>query len=154
MIETPHSIADFILYMQDYYHEARHQLVREPGITNTLNTLRKLIALGFACLEQHYGCGPVGHKRHGYPMSFDELYAAFLTETIIEHPNTDFSTFMFKINLRIENAAFKAVRMDSIDALHNIYAAVLLGIECFNKFGIESRDLTQPIINARDGLPA
>ena len=54
----PHSLEDFVLYMEDYMHELRHQLSRiwtrdRNPTTEMLNTLRKVTALGVAAMEQH-----------------------------------------------------------------------------------------------------
>lgn len=54
--EVPHSVEDFVLYMEDYLHEARHQLSRlpEPEARDVaLDTLRKVVTMGIACFEQH-----------------------------------------------------------------------------------------------------
>lgn len=58
MIEAPHSLEEFLLYMEDYMHEARHQLSRlpEPEAREiALHTLRKVVTLGIAAHEQ-LGC--------------------------------------------------------------------------------------------------
>jgi len=54
----PHSVEEFALYMEDYLHELRHQLSRNwtpdrKPTTQMLDTLRKVTALGVACMEQH-----------------------------------------------------------------------------------------------------
>lgn len=54
----PHSFEEFILYMEDYLHEARHQVSRVWTADRTappaaLDTLRKVVALGVAAMEQH-----------------------------------------------------------------------------------------------------
>lgn len=57
--DGPRNVGDFILYMEDYLTEARRQATRDPasqGATvspDTLDTLRKVVALGVACMEQH-----------------------------------------------------------------------------------------------------
>jgi hypothetical protein len=54
--EVPKSIEEYVLYMEDYLHEARHQLSRlpEPEARDVaLDTLRKVVTLGIACFEQH-----------------------------------------------------------------------------------------------------
>ncbi len=53
-----HSIEEFMLYMEDYLNEAKHIQCRLADATSkplTLAGLRKVVALGVACLEIH-GC--------------------------------------------------------------------------------------------------
>jgi hypothetical protein len=50
-----HVLAEWILYMQDYLDEARKQLSRNPepeASRLALHTVRKVTALGVACMEQ------------------------------------------------------------------------------------------------------
>lgn len=55
--EAPHSIEEFALYMEDYLREAITQLARTWTPTGqvpaALDTIRKVTALGVACMEQH-----------------------------------------------------------------------------------------------------
>jgi hypothetical protein len=54
--EVRKSIEEFVLYMEDYLHEARHQLSRlpEPEARQVaLATLRKVVTMGVACFEMH-----------------------------------------------------------------------------------------------------
>ncbi len=58
--EHRHSVEEFVLYMEDYMHELRNQLSRTwtpsgnaADAPASLHTLRKVIALGVAALEQH-----------------------------------------------------------------------------------------------------
>lgn len=50
---------EFLVYIQDYLTQAFNQATREPDekklrvSKNTLDTIRKVTALGVACLEQH-----------------------------------------------------------------------------------------------------
>jgi hypothetical protein len=46
---------DYLTYMRSYLQEAEDQLTREAGSLNALDTLRKVVTLGVACLENH-GC--------------------------------------------------------------------------------------------------
>ncbi len=54
----PHSTEEFVLYMDDYLTELKHQLSRtwtpdrKPTV-EMLDTLRKVVTLGVACMEQH-----------------------------------------------------------------------------------------------------
>lgn len=58
--EHRHSVEEFVLYMDDYMTELKHQLSRTwtpTGSANdvpaALHTLRKVVALGVACMEQN-----------------------------------------------------------------------------------------------------
>jgi len=48
-----HGTASFLTYMKDYLDEAIHQVSRCPGDGEALETVRKITALGFACMEQN-----------------------------------------------------------------------------------------------------
>lgn len=51
-----HTIAEWVLYMEDYIAEARTQLSRNADPAAALmglNTIRKVAALAVACMEQH-----------------------------------------------------------------------------------------------------
>jgi hypothetical protein len=51
-----HTVTEFLVYMQDYTSEAIHQVSRnaDPEATDlALNTIRKITALGVACMEQN-----------------------------------------------------------------------------------------------------
>ncbi len=52
-VEATHSVEEFIVYMDSYLSEAKHQISREPGNQSALDTLRKVVCLGIACFEQH-----------------------------------------------------------------------------------------------------
>jgi len=142
--ETPHSVADFIVYMQDYYEEARHRASRDAGLATSLESLRKVVCLGFACLEQ---CGPY---------TFDG-FADCIRRTGCIVPLTllpDYSNYLLKIASALANATKYAECFDNEMAMFCIRELVKIGVECFEQFGIEPRDLSQPILNARDGQPA
>lgn len=51
-----HSVTEFILYMQDYLTEAQHVVTRntEPHASDSaLHIIRKVTAMGVACMEQN-----------------------------------------------------------------------------------------------------
>jgi hypothetical protein len=52
-IEPQHSVGDFLIYMQDYLTEAVHQASRNDGNEEALSCLRRVVALGISCFEQH-----------------------------------------------------------------------------------------------------
>lgn len=51
--EQSHSVGEFLVYMRDYLDEAGRAATREDGDEKTLDVLRKVVALGVACFEQH-----------------------------------------------------------------------------------------------------
>ncbi len=51
--EVPKSVGEFITYMQHYMSEATKAATTETGAFPTLEQLRKVVALGVACFEQH-----------------------------------------------------------------------------------------------------
>lgn len=51
--DAKHSVGDFLTYMDDYLVEAKHRASREEGNSGALEVLRKVVALGVACMEQH-----------------------------------------------------------------------------------------------------
>jgi len=51
-----HSVTEFLVYMQDYVNEALHHVSRNADPEASLvalNVVRKVAALGVACMEQH-----------------------------------------------------------------------------------------------------
>ncbi len=51
-----HTVAEFLLYMQDYLTQAIHQSSRNPdpqAREMALNTIRKIVAMGICCMEQN-----------------------------------------------------------------------------------------------------
>lgn len=60
-----HTVSEFILYMEDYIAEARNVASRTWGpdaTTKSLDIIRKVTALGVACMEQNGVVARVIHK--------------------------------------------------------------------------------------------
>ena len=54
--EGQHSAGEYLVYIQDYLTEAMHQATRAPepeSTQNVLHTIRKITAMGVACMEQN-----------------------------------------------------------------------------------------------------
>jgi hypothetical protein len=54
--EHAHSVTEFLVYMRDYVEEALHTVTREAdpmAAAVALDNVRKVAALGVACMEQH-----------------------------------------------------------------------------------------------------
>lgn len=54
--EGQHTVTEWLVYMQDYVREAMTQVTRaaDPAASRlALNTIRKITAMGVACMEQH-----------------------------------------------------------------------------------------------------
>lgn len=47
------SVDEFVLYMEGYMREAVHLASHSADKNTTLDVLRKVVALGVACFEQH-----------------------------------------------------------------------------------------------------
>lgn len=51
-----HTVTEFLVYMRDYVEEALHTVTREADETanpKALDIVRKVAALGVACMERH-----------------------------------------------------------------------------------------------------
>lgn len=48
-----HSVGDFMTMIQAYLEEARDQYIHTVGDQAVLHVVRKITALGFACMERH-----------------------------------------------------------------------------------------------------
>lgn len=51
-----HSVTEFLVFIQDYLTQAMHQVSRESepfASEKALHTVRKITAMGVACMEQH-----------------------------------------------------------------------------------------------------
>lgn len=53
IVERKKDVESFLLYMEDYLHNCRVYVSHEPNNKLALEHLRKVIALGVHCLEQH-----------------------------------------------------------------------------------------------------
>lgn len=51
--DRDHNAEAFILYIEHYITEARRAITTEKGIQGGLTQLRKVVALGVACFEEH-----------------------------------------------------------------------------------------------------
>lgn len=52
-VENSHAVGSYMVFMQDYLTEALHRASREDGWQGALDSLRKVVALGFRCFEEH-----------------------------------------------------------------------------------------------------
>lgn len=51
--EAEHCVCDFLVYMKDYLNDAFRMASRKPGNKHALDFIRKVTALGVACMEQN-----------------------------------------------------------------------------------------------------
>ncbi len=51
--ESKRTVGEYMVYMQDYLTEAFHAAAREEGDYPALDVLRKVVALGVRCFEEH-----------------------------------------------------------------------------------------------------
>jgi hypothetical protein len=153
MIEAPRSVADFVLYMQDYYEETRHKASREAGTASSAEALRKVVCLGFACIEQHDEKYP---DEGSTPYTFADIAETIrrIGRIVPLTLKPGYSNYLLRIAQALADATPYADCFNDDAALVCIWDLVKIGVECFEQYGIEPRDLTQPIINGRDGLPS
>jgi hypothetical protein len=50
---NPPSVATFLAYIQNYVTEGIHQVTKQDNDAHALDTIRKIAALGVACMEYH-----------------------------------------------------------------------------------------------------
>jgi len=154
MAEQPHSVAEFVIFMRDYYNTAAHAFARAPSWRESLIALRKLVALAMACVEQ-------GDSYNGRSISDDDLFETIrLTGRLVPvrfhgtKIQTDFGTYMLKINQELSDAEVKLAAMNPDAALVIVKDIILIGVECFKMYGVPYRDWHGNLTNMRDGLPA
>ena len=147
LTDAQQSIADYVIYMQDYDRDAQQQATRNADQAASLDALRKVVGLGFACLEQW------GTTIKDTACTFDEI-AAVAQQADKMAITFDYSAYLLRIgallNSMMTDAAFGS-RLGAVAAIQQILQA---GVDCFMQYSIAPRDLSQPIINARDGQPA
>jgi len=141
--EFERSLTDWLVYMDHWSRVAQHNMTRQPADIPALDALRKVACLVWAALEQDN-------------YTLDGIVAALN----IRQENTPFCTrplseYLLAIRVVLDDAIRAATQWDRqgeakaliLDLLH-------LSIGCFLQYGIPMRDLSEPIINARDGEPA
>ncbi len=150
-VEQPHSIGEFLIYMRDYYEEATHGLTRNAGSRETLFSLRKIVALGLACLEQN-------DSYDGAPVTLDDLFETVrVTGRMVplhSRFRTDMSTYLLKIRQCLTEGEKGTGNLCWGEGLLCVREIVQIGIECFERYGLPAREVPDPIINMRDGQPA
>jgi hypothetical protein len=65
-VDSGHEVASFLTYMRDYLTEAEHVCSRNWGPDadlRTLHIIRKVTALGVACMEEHGAPQREGYER-------------------------------------------------------------------------------------------
>jgi hypothetical protein len=149
--EQPHSVGEFLIYMRDYFDEATHQLSRGPGCYEALATLRKVVALATACLEQHDSYGDAH-------VTLDDIFETVRRSGRIVpvRPSwaTDLSTYLLKIRQCLVDAEVKLGAMNPDAGLVIFREIVRIGVECLEREGAPPREYQETVINLRDGLPA
>ena len=139
MAEQPHSTGMFLIYMRDYFDEATHRLSRGPDMLETLGTLRKIVALGLACLEQN-------DSYDGKPVTLDDLFETIRRSgrMVPLHSrfhvfHVDLSTYLLKIRQCLVDGEVRLAAMNGESGLVIIREIVQIGVECFEKYGIPPR---------------
>lgn len=52
-VDRSHEVESYVLYMEHYLHKVREELSTKSGVSEGLEQLRKVVALGIACFEVH-----------------------------------------------------------------------------------------------------
>jgi hypothetical protein len=138
--EADHDVADFLVYMDDYLMECKHEASRKAGKGAALDTLRKVICLAIACLQQN--CGLDGER----------LYDQIRCSIANEYLNKTVNGCIISIS-RLLSQAFCGVDVGDTANLE-LRSIVIAGVSCFMDHGIVPRDISGGVINGRDGLPA
>jgi hypothetical protein len=143
MVEPKHSLADFLVYMQDYMNETLHAASRQPGTQPALTSLRKVVTLAIAALEQR-----------GWDMA--AIVAGILAKrTAAGAVLKNASQYLLRIQVVLRDAAYAtAVYASSETTLDCLLDIIDLGCRCFEDYGIECRSVSDYVINGRDGKPA
>jgi hypothetical protein len=154
MAEQPHSTGMFLIYMRDYFDEATHRLSRGPDMLETLGTLRKIVALGLACLEQN-------DSYDGKPVTLDDLFETIRRSgrMVPLHSrfhvfHVDLNTYLLKIRQCLVDGEVRLAAMNGESGLVIIREIVQIGVECFEKYGVPPRADQEFVFNMRDGRPA
>lgn len=156
--EVKKFVSDYLLYMIDYHREAITKASRCPGTRPALDVLRKVVALGMACLQYHGFGWDFEHEE--LPESFQDVERVLREEYFGDHrllslsyPFTEYLLEIeYHLGFAVQRGKFRqGPREDS--ALEEIEMAVAYGIRCFTEYGIEPRD-PHSVANARDGQDA
>lgn len=79
--EHPHEVGSWLTIMRQLLNDAERAYMSQRGDIGALDEVRKVVAVGVACMEQH---GPVGRKAIDpqYVIVYTEVGAAPLTPTM------------------------------------------------------------------------
>jgi hypothetical protein len=140
---APHSVVDFVMYMDDYLTEARHIVSRTPS-AEAVDAIKKVAVLAVACWEQHV----------------DKSVLSQLETVCLPTVQGSVEEFILNIDhkIRVLKDAFVGFYPANLNfnnkvALKNIIA---LGMVCCMQYGVDPRP-TSPsgvVINGRDGKVA
>jgi hypothetical protein len=134
-VEVPHDAYDYLCYMYHYNIKAIEASATLEGNKVALELFRKVVTLGVAYFEL---------KGEGV----DEGYMRAINNVKAGSP-----FYLLKAQREILNG-IENVNEYSISGLEaNIFAVIEIGFSCFERFGIQPRDLSN-ITNGRDSLPA
>jgi hypothetical protein len=159
-IEPLHSVGLFLIYMQDYCEEATHRLTRcarGGNCYDTLVSIRKLVALGLACLEQndYYDGLPTANLHPYAPITLENLFDTIrYTGRMVPVCNVDVSTYLLKIRQCLVDAEVKLGAMNSGAVLVIFREIVQIGVELLCREGAPPREYRRTVTNMRDGKPA
>ena len=149
MHEQTHSISEFVVFMRDYYDKATSSLTHSFSRLGSLTNLRKLVALGIACIEQHDRYIEAAVTMENV---FETVRRAgrIVPMRFSDKTPTDFGTYLLKIRQELSDAEIKLGVMNKAAGLIIIKDIVHIGVECFEQFGVPSRGAIDLVTNARD----
>jgi hypothetical protein len=139
MVEASHDVFEWVVYIQDYLNEGLHSLSREPdelAYKMALDSLRKCATMAIAYFE---------YKETD---PYKQVYT-----TYVRPPESAGVEWYYLRVQRALNAYIDEIgdSRDTILAQDAVMQFVIdISIVCFEKFGIQPRDLSQIIINGRD----
>jgi hypothetical protein len=148
LIEAPHSVADFVVYMLDYTNDVVHGVSRTEGLDDALEALRKVVCLGLACLEQH------DRYDRDRLVTLDDIFETYRRSGRIV-PLTlfpDFNNYLLKVRFFLADAEKYAACFNKDMAILAVREMVHVGIECFEQYGVTPRVHQEPVFG-RDGRP-
>jgi hypothetical protein len=146
--EAPHDVFDFLCYIQHYNSLAIAEASTKPGNASALEMLRKVVTLAIAYYEQQ---AAAYHERHQDAKRVFDVYGSVRTDYFQVPDGAGVSFYLLKVQKHINNAIELSSR-SNIES--QIFAVIDAGISCFERFGVQGRDLSASIINGRDNLPA
>ena len=144
MREATHSVSEFLIFMRDHYNEATRSLTHSCIYVDTLTSLRKLVALGIACLEQH-------DSYDNSAVSMEDIFKTVQwSGDFVPACQSDLGTFLLRIKFCLDQGEKDAAYGEWRSGLARLQEIICVGIQCFRVWGVTDRGPTILVTNARD----